>query len=76
MVSEKSWAAFGKWAFVSLATALFFFGIACLIGRVDEVKRPVGIVPVLLGAWMIIVLYRSPEARARRKFVSSKRRTK
>jgi len=42
LVSEKSWAAFGKWAFASLAAALFFFGVACLLGRVEEVERAAG----------------------------------
>lgn len=74
MVSKKSWAAFGRWAFISLAVALFFSGTACLVGRVEDVKRPAGILLVLLGAWMILVLYRSPEAHARRRFVASKRR--
>jgi hypothetical protein len=73
-VSEKSWAAFGRWAYVSLAVALFFSGIACLIGRVEEVKRPAGIVLALLGAWMIIVLYRSSGTRVHQRFVATRRR--
>lgn len=73
-VSVKSWAAFGRWVYVSLAVALFFSGIACFIGRVEEVKRPAGIPLVLLGAWMIIILYRSSGARVQRRFVATRRR--
>jgi hypothetical protein len=73
LVSKESWAAFGKWAFVSLATAMFFFGIACLLGRVKEVERLAGIPLILLGAWMVIALYRSPGARARRRSISKRR---
>jgi hypothetical protein len=74
LVSEKSWAAFGRWAYISLSVALVISGIACLFGRIEEVKRLAGIPLVLLGTLMIIVLYRSPEAYARRKLVASRRR--
>lgn len=73
LVSIKSWAAFGKWAFASLATAMFFFGVACFLGRVEEVERLAGIPLILLGAWMVIALYRSPGARARRRSISKRR---
>ena len=76
MVSEKSWAAFGRWAYISLAVALFFSGIACLLGQIEEVEWPAGIILVLLSAWMIIFLYKSPEAHARRRFVASKRHSR
>jgi len=72
-VSEEAWVAFGKWAFASLATAMFFFGIAFLLGLVEEVERLAGIPLVLLGAWMVITLYRSPGARARRRSISKRR---
>lgn len=52
---------------------MFFFGIACLLGLVEEVERLVGIPLVLLGAWMVIALYRSPGARARRRSISKRR---
>lgn len=51
-MSTKSWAAFGKWAFASLAAVLFFSGLACLLGRVEGIegiRRLEGVVLVLLG---------------------------
>jgi hypothetical protein len=73
LATREQWAAFGKWAFASMATALFFFGLATLLGRVEGVKRPAGVVLILLGAWMVLSLYRSPEARARRRKIAERR---
>lgn len=73
-MKEKSWAIFGKWAYASLAAALIFFGLALVLGRVEGVRRVGGVVLVLLGIWMVVKLFRSPEAEERREEISEKKK--